>query len=76
MTIEKDARTNVTEARQKIKQLDEKVHNRAVESLDEAASVKPEEREHITQQRQEAQHLEETVLSRAQESLDSTDASD
>ncbi|MBE9070202.1 hypothetical protein IQ260_26530 [Leptolyngbya cf. ectocarpi LEGE 11479] len=75
MTIEKDARTNVTETRHKAEQLEEKVHNRAVESLDEIASVKAEEREQMTQQRQDAQHLQENVLSRAQESVDSTDAS-
>lgn len=76
MTIDKDVRANVTETRHQTEQLDEKVHNRAVESLDETASVKAEEREHITQQRQDAQHLQENVLSRAQESIDKTDSID
>ncbi len=76
MTIEKDTRTSVTEARQKAEQLEEKVRSRAVESLDEASSVQAEEREHVTQQRQDAQNLQENVLSRAQETIEASEDAD
>ena len=76
MTIEKEVRTAITETRQNVEQLDEKVLNRAVESLDEDSSVQTEEREHVMQQRKENQHLQETMLSRAQESLETSDSAD
>ena len=73
MTIEKDARAAVTETRQSLEQHGQKVHDRAVENLDTAASEIAEERELITQQRQEADHLKDTMLSRAQESLETSE---
>ncbi len=74
MTIEKDARTAATQARQQAEQLDEKVLNRAVESLSDESLVTAEEREQVTQQRQETQHLQETMLSRAEESIDTAES--
>ncbi|ESA34192.1 hypothetical protein N836_18260 [Leptolyngbya sp. Heron Island J] len=76
MTIEQDARTAATQARQHTEQLDEKVLNRAADSLHEDSSVTAEEREHVTQQRQEARHIKETMLSRAEETIDATDSAD
>ena len=76
MTIEQDARKAVTQTRQQTEQLDEKVLNRAVESLHDESAVTAEEREHITQQRQEAQHIQETMLSRAEETIDAVDNAD
>lgn len=74
MTIEKDARIAVTQTRQQAEQLDEKVLNRAAESLSDESLVTAEERGHVTQQRQETQHLQETMLSRAEESIDTADS--
>ncbi len=76
MSIEKEARIANTQARQHAEQQDEKVHNRAVESLSDASSVTEEEREHVTQQRQETEHLKETMLSRAEESIEPMDNAD
>ncbi|EKU99993.1 hypothetical protein Lepto7375DRAFT_2081 [Leptolyngbya sp. PCC 7375] len=74
MNIEQETRAANTQKRQHAEQLNEKVLNRAVESLDTEDSVAAEEREQVTQQRQTTEHLKETMLSRAEETLEKSDS--